>query len=44
MQRLPDIPEYSTGYLVCKGNETLYWGYSRHVARLIALVMAADYY
>ncbi|BAH72941.1 hypothetical protein [Ralstonia phage phiRSL1] len=37
----PDIPYHSAGYLVMIGDDELYWGYSHHVARLVAHVMRA---
>lgn len=42
----PDIDARSAGYLISYqySDEILYWGYSHHVARLIAHVMKAVSY
>jgi hypothetical protein len=41
---MPEINQCSAGYLVMRGEEQLYWGYSHHVARLLAFVMRAEVY
>lgn len=40
----PDVFESNVGYLVTFADENLYWGYSKHVARLLVNCMKAQCY